>query len=82
MNDKHYIKIYLFITIPKTCFEKVALRIRPLREEEKARGLKSVAEKVDDKVSIISHDYNIRGKDLNSIVPCLNDSLMVLPKMF
>ena len=63
MINVDIIKIYLFITIPKTCFEKVALRIRPLREEEKARGLKCVAEKVDDKVSIISHDYNTLGKE-------------------
>ena len=51
------VKLYLSIPIPKSCFEKVALRIRPLREEEKARGLKCVAEKVDDKVSITSHFY-------------------------
>ena len=29
---------------------KVALRIRPLGAEEKSRGIKCVAEKVDDKV--------------------------------
>ena len=29
---------------------KVALRIRPLGQEEKSRGIKCVAEKVDDKV--------------------------------
>ena len=81
MNDKHYIKIYLFITIPKTCFEKVALRIRPLREEEKARGLKCVAEKVDDKVSIISHDYKIRVKDSYYDIKYYT-LLMVIPKMF
>ena len=29
---------------------QVALRIRPLGQEEKSRGIKCVAEKVDDKV--------------------------------
>ena len=57
MANDNIVKIYLLMPIPKTCFEKVALRIRPLREEEKVRGLKCVAEKVDDKVSIISHGY-------------------------
>ena len=57
MTNVDMVKFYLSISIPKSCFEKVALRIRPLREEEKARDLKCVAEKVDDKVSIISHGY-------------------------
>ena len=57
------VKPCLFIPVPKTCFEKVALRIRPLREEEKARGSKCVAEKVDDKVSIILHDYQYWWKN-------------------
>ena len=41
---------------------QVALRIRPMKNEEKARGCKSVADKVDDKVSgffLLSLIFNI-----------------------
>ena len=52
--EKKYVKCYIILLTSvadiKMLTFQVALRIRPLGQEEKSRGIKCVAEKVDDKV--------------------------------
>ena len=54
-------QFFMFITRfdPFYIFLQVALRIRPMKNEERTRGFRNVAEKVDDRV-IISK-YRFRG---------------------